>query len=42
VLGDDASRWLAHIGLPARLVDHDGRVTYTGGWGGHDAAAGVA
>jgi thiamine biosynthesis lipoprotein ApbE len=42
VLGADAPRWLEHVGLPARLVDHDGRVMYTAGWAGHGAKAGVA
>jgi thiamine biosynthesis lipoprotein len=43
VLGEDAPRWLAHVGLPARLVDHDGRVTHTGGWGApHTTAMEIA
>jgi thiamine biosynthesis lipoprotein len=32
VLGDDAPRWLADQGLPARLVAADGRVHVQGGW----------
>jgi thiamine biosynthesis lipoprotein len=32
VMGDDALRWLQDRGLPARLVDNDGRVTVVGGW----------
>lgn len=32
VAGEDAVRWLTATGLPARLVGHDGRVAYTGGW----------
>jgi thiamine biosynthesis lipoprotein len=32
VLGDDAPRWLAARGLPARLVALDGRVVRVGGW----------
>jgi len=32
VAGDQAERWLAEAGLPARLVGQDGRMRYTGGW----------
>jgi thiamine biosynthesis lipoprotein len=32
VLGDDAPRWLAARGLPARLVALDGSVVHVGGW----------
>jgi thiamine biosynthesis lipoprotein len=32
VAGDQAEQWLAAAGLPARLVDRDGGVRYTGGW----------
>jgi FAD:protein FMN transferase len=32
VAGEDAVGWLTAAGLPARLVGHDGRVAYTGGW----------
>ena len=32
VAGDQAEQWLAGAGLPARLVDHDGAMRYTGGW----------
>jgi thiamine biosynthesis lipoprotein len=32
VAGAAAPQWLASTGLPARLVTHDGRVTYAGGW----------
>jgi thiamine biosynthesis lipoprotein len=32
VLGDDAPRWLAARGLPARLVALDGGVVRVGGW----------
>jgi FAD:protein FMN transferase len=32
VAGDQAEQWLAAAGLPARLVDRDGGVHYTGGW----------
>jgi thiamine biosynthesis lipoprotein len=32
VAGDRAQEWLAAAGLPARLVDHDDAVHYTGGW----------
>jgi len=32
VAGDQAEQWLAEAGLPARLVGHDGRMRYTGGW----------
>jgi thiamine biosynthesis lipoprotein len=32
VAGDQAEQWLAEAGLPARLVDHDGAMRYTGGW----------
>lgn len=32
VAGESAEEWLAVAGVPARLVGHDGRVRYTGGW----------
>ncbi|HEY4412087.1 MAG TPA: FAD:protein FMN transferase [Gaiellaceae bacterium] len=32
VLGEDAPAWLERLGLAARLVRPDGRVTLTGGW----------
>ena len=32
VLGHDAPDWLAAYRLPARLVSHDGTVTYVAGW----------
>jgi FAD:protein FMN transferase len=32
ILGADAPAWLAALGLPARLVETDGRVTVVGGW----------
>jgi hypothetical protein len=32
VMGEAAVPWLAHMGLPARLVGADGAVTYVGGW----------
>jgi thiamine biosynthesis lipoprotein len=32
VLGADAPAWLTALGLPARLVRTDGRVTVVGGW----------
>jgi FAD:protein FMN transferase len=32
LLGDRAHAWLAARGLPARLVDRDGRVRYLGNW----------
>jgi thiamine biosynthesis lipoprotein len=32
VRGEDAPSWLAGCGLPARLVDHDGRVEALAGW----------
>jgi thiamine biosynthesis lipoprotein len=32
VLGEYASDWLEQSNLPARLVDHDGAVTYVAGW----------
>lgn len=32
VLGDDAPAWLEANGLPARLVGHDGSVSYIAGW----------
>ena len=32
VAGDQAERWLAGAGLPARLVNHDGGIRCTGGW----------
>jgi FAD:protein FMN transferase len=32
VLGDRAPSWLARLGLPARLVASDGRVTCVAGW----------
>ena len=36
VAGEAAAGWLAAAGLPARLVSHDGRVRYIGGWPEHD------
>ncbi len=41
--GDSAPAWLGQLGLPARLVDHDERVTTVGDWpaqatAGHDEA----
>ncbi len=35
VKGTAAASWLADVGLPARLVDHDGRVLYVGDWPQH-------
>jgi thiamine biosynthesis lipoprotein len=32
VMGDRAPGWLTDRGLPARLVAHDGSVTFVGGW----------
>ena len=32
ILGDAAPQWLAERGLAARLVGHDGALTYVGGW----------
>lgn len=32
VRGASASDWLAELGLPARLVDHDGRARHVGQW----------
>lgn len=32
VRGAQAPAWLARVGLPARLVDRRGEVTYVGGW----------
>jgi thiamine biosynthesis lipoprotein len=32
VLGEDAEAWLEGLGLAARLVRPDGRITVTGGW----------
>ncbi|MGZ4561902.1 MAG: FAD:protein FMN transferase, partial [Mycobacteriaceae bacterium] len=32
VRGRSALPWLAELGLPARLVDHHGRVRTLGGW----------
>jgi thiamine biosynthesis lipoprotein len=32
VAGAAAEEWLASAGLPARLVTHDGKVRYAGGW----------
>ncbi len=36
VAGEAAAGWLAVSGLPARLVSHDGKVRYLGGWPEHD------
>ena len=36
VLGSGAAAWLARVGLPARLVDVDGRITTVGAWPAHD------
>jgi len=38
VRGTTAVAWLAALGLPARLVDHDGRVVTVSGWPTPDAA----
>lgn len=35
VRGDGADAWLDGLGLPARLVGHDGRVVTVGGWRSH-------
>jgi len=32
LLREDAASWLAELGLPARLVEHDGRVLTVAGW----------
>jgi thiamine biosynthesis lipoprotein len=32
VRGAAAAAWLDHAGLPARLVDRNGRMTRVGGW----------
>lgn len=32
VKGATVTAWLADLGLPARLTEHDGRVTYVGDW----------
>ena len=32
IRGQVAPRWLRSLGLPARLVDNDGRVTTVNGW----------
>ncbi len=32
VRGEDASAWLAELGVPARLVSHDGEVLRVGSW----------
>jgi FAD:protein FMN transferase len=39
LLGGDAIRWLHDQGVPARLVDQGGAVTYLGGWAQEAAAA---
>ena len=39
VLDYDAPKWLAERKLPARLVDHDGRVTAVAGWPAEAVAA---
>ena len=39
VLGDEAPRWLAERGLPARLVDRSGDVITTAGWPAAEAVA---
>jgi thiamine biosynthesis lipoprotein len=39
VLGAAAPRWLTRMGLPARLVAHDGRVARTCGWTPETVAA---
>jgi len=39
VKGDDATRWLDSLGLPARLVRRDGRIVHTAGWPVELAAA---
>jgi len=38
VAGQQAERWLATAGLPARLVGHDGEVRCLGGWPDADGA----
>ena len=38
VAGEHAERWLDAAGLPARLVAHDGRIRYLGGWPHADGA----
>jgi len=30
--GEEAERWFTELGLPARLVDHDGSVRLLGSW----------
>lgn len=37
VRGESASEWLASLGLPARLVRHDGTVVTVGSWPAEDA-----
>ncbi len=39
VLGRRARPWLEHLGLPARLVGHDGAAVIVGGWPGGDETA---
>ena len=38
VAGEQAGRWLAAAGLPARLVAHDGTIRCLGGWPSADGA----
>ena len=38
VAGDDAVEWLEEVGLPARLVDQTGAITYVGPWPETDGA----
>lgn len=43
VLGAPAVDWLAGLGLPSRLVAHDGRVVHVAGWpAGEDHPASAA
>jgi hypothetical protein len=32
VRGEAAAQWLESLGMPARLVRHDGTVMHVGGW----------
>jgi FAD:protein FMN transferase len=32
IAGKDAVSWLTAAGLPAKLIGHDGRIAYAGGW----------
>lgn len=42
LLGSEAAGWLDHRSLPARLVDHGGRVVTIGAWPGGTARAPAA